>query len=109
MLITHETDVLISLRFVAWKHALKLTHVECIRTKQNGGRKIMALTTAHAAQAAIVLSRCVLAVLNGWRKKAPKRHIVRSSRPGAAIFLFSLVTGNLFLVTCYWVLVPGFL
>ena len=70
MLITHETDVLISLRFLAWKHALKLTHVECIRTKQNGGRKIMALTTAHAAQAAIVLSRCVLAVLNGWQEKA---------------------------------------
>ena len=73
LLITHETDVLISLRFLAWKHALKLTHVECIRTKQNGGRKIMALTTAHAAQAAIVLSRCVLAVLNGWRKKAHRK------------------------------------
>ena len=56
MRITHDTDVLISLRYLAWKHALKLTHVECIRTKQNGGRKIMALTTAHAAQAAIVLS-----------------------------------------------------
>ena len=73
MIITHETDVLISLRFLAWKHALKLTHVECIRTKQKGGRKIMALTTAHAAQAAIVLSRCVLAVLNGWRKKAHRK------------------------------------
>ena len=56
MIITHETDVLISLRFLAWKHALKLTHVECIRTKQKGGRKIMALTTAHAAQVAIVFS-----------------------------------------------------
>ena len=56
MLITLDTDVQISLSFSAWKRALKLTRVESIRTKQNGARKIMALTTAHAAQAAIVLS-----------------------------------------------------
>ena len=81
MLITHETDVLISLRFLAWKHALKLTHVECIRTKQNGGRKIMALTTAHAAQAAIVydVPEQVSTLLPLYTKSAQNPHKIRTS------------------------------
>ena len=81
MLITHETDVLISLRFVAWKHALKLTHVECIRTKQKGGRKIMALTTAHAAQAAIVYDVPERAsCAQRLAQKGTKRHKLKAHR-----------------------------
>ena len=104
MLIAYDVSELISVQFSAWKHALKLTHVECIRTKQNGGRKIMALTTAHAAQAAIVLSRCVLAVLNGWQEKAHRQanRKVRPSRCGDFSTVSSVSCSLWLLVTCFW-------